>query len=58
MREDSDFDFVLKGRGFSRAVNAAKLNAALEAGAELIERAKSTPQALKREHICDDLRHD
>jgi hypothetical protein len=32
LQKNSDFDFVLKGRGFSRAVSAAKLMAALAAG--------------------------
>jgi hypothetical protein len=31
LRKNSDFDLVLKGRGFSRAVNAAKSIAALAA---------------------------
>jgi len=31
LRKNSDFDLVLKGRGFSRAVSAAKLIAALAA---------------------------
>jgi hypothetical protein len=31
LRKNSDFDLVLKGRGFSRAVSAAKSMAALAA---------------------------
>jgi hypothetical protein len=56
--ENSGFDLVLKGRGFSRAVSAAKLMAALQAAEKVINSAGSSPQALKREHIFRDLRHD
>jgi hypothetical protein len=36
LRKNSDFDFVLKGRGFSRAVNGAKSIAALAAAGDTV----------------------
>src|SRR5260370_13588495 len=51
LRKNSDFDLVLKGRGFSRAVSATKSIAALAAEVTLCAREGVFPQPVKR---CPD----
>src|SRR6266481_9694652 len=47
LRKNSDFDLVLKGRGFSRAVSATKSIAALAAEVTLCAREGVFPQPVR-----------
>ena len=53
LRKNSDFDLVLKGRGFSRAVSATKSIAALAAEVTLCVREEVFPQPARSRGFCE-----